>query len=121
MSYIAVNPDVWLGKVVPDGQCVAYVKIAAHAPATGHWKRGALIKDNRSVKSGTAIATFDPNGKYGSHVDGRSHAAIYLSQDKHGLIVVDQWVGQPVHKRVIRFGVPGAKPVNDGNQFYVIE
>lgn len=38
---------------------------------------------------GTAIATFDPSGKYGNHTDGRSHAAIYLGQDATGIQVLD--------------------------------
>jgi hypothetical protein len=121
MTYIASNPAAWLGKTVPDGQCVAYVKLAAGTPATPAWKRGVLVKGNSTIRSGTVIATFDPNGKYGNHVDGRSHAAIYLRQDAQGITVLDQWVGQPVHQRLLRFGVAGAKPVNDGNQFYVVD
>jgi hypothetical protein len=73
---------------------------------------------------GTAIATFDPNGTYGNHTDGRSHAAILMASDpKLGLHVWDQWVGHPVSMRWIRFqnGAPGVHPVNDGDAFYVIE
>ena len=33
----------------------------------------------------------------------RAIAAIYLYQDARGIWVYDQWQGQPVHKRLIRF------------------
>jgi hypothetical protein len=116
--YIAASPQERLGEVVGSGQCVAYVQAAAAAPHTSKWKRGRLVKNDMSLARGTAIATFDPDGTYGNHTDGRSHAAIYLRQDENGLTVVDQWLGQPVHERHIRFG--GSRPVNDGDQFHVI-
>jgi hypothetical protein len=92
---------------------------AAGAPLTKLWTKGTLVKGNATLERGTAIATFDDDGTYGNHIDGRSHAAIYLSQNASGLEVFDQWVGQPVHQRLIRFG--GHPAVNDGNMFYVIE
>lgn len=70
---------------------------------------------------GTAIATFDPNSKYGNHTDGRSHTAILISNNSDGLLVADQWKGQTTHERVIRFKGGSGDPVNDGDQFYVIE
>lgn len=117
----------FLGKIVGTGQCVAFVQAACEAPQTVLWKRGAHVK-GIALLPGTAIATFDPpsaehpNGKYGNYVDGRSHAALYLSQDATGIRVLDQWGGQPVHERVIRFkaGTEGT-PANDGNAFYVID
>jgi hypothetical protein len=54
-----------------------------------------------------------------------NHAAIYLYQDDRGIWVYDQWRGQPVHKRLIRFeGGSGSKwggKSNDGRRFAVIE
>jgi hypothetical protein len=119
MCYIATNPASYAGQAVGTGQCVAFVQTASLAPFTHLWKQGALVKGNTTIATGTAIATFDPNGTYGNHTDGTSHAAIYTGQDDTGLHVWDQWTGQPVHQRVIRYGEP--KPVNDGNKFYVIE
>lgn len=58
-------------------------------PHTAAWQRGALVKGNVNMVPGTAIATFDPSGKYGNHTDGRSHAAIYLGQDATGIQVLD--------------------------------
>lgn len=117
----------YLGKVVGTGECVAFVQAACEAPQTALWKRGAHVK-GIPLLPGTAIATFDPpsaehpNGRYGNYMDGRSHAALYLSQTAIGILVLDQWGGQPVHERVIVFkaGIEGA-PVNDGDAFYVVE
>ena len=105
-------------QVVPSGQCVAYVKAACRASQTSAWRRGERVKDNADIPQGAAIATFDPDGTYGNHTDQRSHAAVYVSQDARGLKVYDQWSGQPVHQRVIRFG--GGSPANDGDDLYVI-
>jgi hypothetical protein len=38
-----------------------------------------------------------------------------------GLLVLDQWRGQPVHQRVIRYRGGQGDAVNDGDRFYVIE
>ena len=110
--------------VVGNGQCVAFVVKVATKLTTSHWKKGKLVAGDVGIPAGTAIATFDPNGQYGNHLDGRSHAAIYVSQNPDSLTVYDQWVGQPVHKRAIRMKhAKGAKvsAVNDGTQYHVIE
>ena len=123
---MAYNPfSKYLGHVIGDGQCVEVVKLICGCPQTALWKRGALVK-GIPILPGTAIATFDPpsqqfpNGHYGNHTDLRSHAAIYLGQDATGLRVLDQWVTQPFHERVIKFD-DAKKDVNNGNKFYVIE
>jgi hypothetical protein len=63
------------------------------------------------------------DGSYRS--ESGSHAAIYLHQDEDGIWVYDQWRGQPVHKRLIRYeGGSGAKrgsKSNDGRRFAVIK
>lgn len=122
MSYIAKNPGNYAGQVVRTGQCVPFVEAASGSPVASSWTRGIQVKNN-AIQTGTAIATFDPNGRYGNHTDGRSHAAIFVSQDAAGILVWDQWIGQPVHQRTIRFqgGARGVKPNNDGDAYYVIE
>jgi hypothetical protein len=119
MSWTATDPERYDGEVVGDGQCVAYVQRACGAPHTSQWRQGALVKGS-DLAQGTAIATFDPNGTYGNHV-GRSHAAIFHQQNPTGLLVWDQWVGHPVAPRLIRFRNGQGSPVNDGDQFHVIE
>ena len=123
MAYIANSPEASSGKVIGNGQCVGFVQQASGAPLTAHWKRGHKAKGDAAIQKGTAIATFDANGKYTNSTDGTSHAAIYVGQNAQGLQVWDQWLGQPVHQRTIRFqaGASGVKPVNDGDAFYVID
>jgi hypothetical protein len=120
MSWIAQTPSSFIGQVVGDGQCVAYVQRTSGAPQTALWRRGELVKGG-NVPQGTAIATFDPTGVYGNHVDGRSHAAIFHEQLPEGLLVWDQWFNHPVEPRVIRFQNGDSAPANDGDEFYVIE
>lgn len=120
MSYVAPSPEQYAETVVGNGQCVAFVKAASGAPATPAWSQGVQVRGGGAAK-GTAIATFDPDGTYGNHTDGRSHAAVYISQDATGLQVWDQWTGQPVHQRTIAFRGGVGKRVNDGDAFYVIE
>ena len=119
MPFVADHPMQYLHEVVGDGHCVALVQEAAGAPVTTHWRCGAKVTDD--VPRGTAIATFDPNGRYGNHVDGRSHAAILLAVNTDGLRVLDQWVGQPAHQRTIAFRNGSGDAVNDGDQFHVVE
>ena len=124
MAYVAPSPETYQGQVVGTGQCVAFVEKASGAHLTSGWRRGTTVKGNAAqIQKGTAIATFDSNGTYGNHTDGTSHAAIYVGQDANGIQVWDQWTGQPVHQRTVRFqgGAPGVKPVNDGDAFYVID
>lgn len=129
MAYVSPNyqnnpsAPIDVGKWVSDpqgkehGQCVSYVKLVTpNLPATPLWKRGAQVKGNVNIERGTVIATFNAAGKY------QGHAAIYESQDKDGIHVVDQWIvapPKPVHRRLIRFGGHGL--ANDGNMFYVVQ
>lgn len=112
------------GTLVGNGQCVTLVQAVASIPSTSQWHQGGLVKGSGRITPGTVIATFDPNGEYGSRMDGTSHAAIYLRQDAAGIWVLDQWHGkttQPVLERLIRFkGGMGSK-VNDGDQYYVVQ
>jgi hypothetical protein len=124
MAYIASSPETHKGEAVGTGQCVAFVQKASGAPLTSQWHRGIRVKGNgEQIEKGTAIATFDSNGVYGNHMDGTSHAAIYVGQEADGIQVWDQWLGQPVHQRTLHFhgGAPDVKPVNDGDAFYVID
>jgi hypothetical protein len=119
MRWIATNPESYDGQVVGSGQCVAYVERACGAPHTSQWKRGDLVKGS-NVAQGFAIATFEPDGAYGN-TPGRSHAAVFHQQNPSGLLVWDQWVHHPVAPRLIRFKGGEGLPVDDGDQFYVIE
>lgn len=114
MAFIAPNPEGYAGRVVGDGQCVAFVREASEAPHTSLWREGERVR-GAAIERGTAIATF-VNGEYLSLPHG-NHAAIYVGQNDSGLIVWDQWVGQPVHQRTIRFKGGTGNPSNDGDAF----
>jgi hypothetical protein len=120
--YIAARPEAFEGRVIGAGYCVDFVKVAAGLPLTTAWREGAEVRGNPHIAPGTAIATFESDGSFTS--ESGNHAAIYLSQDDHGIWVYDQWRGQPVHKRLIPFeGGSGAKwgsKSNDGRRFAVI-
>lgn len=120
MSYIVPNPSaIKLGQYHGDNQqCVSLVKKWGNAPATSTWNRGASAKNHATIATGTCIATFDADGHY-TNTPGTSHAAVYLSQDASGLLVIDQWAGQTAHKRSLRFGAAGDS--NNGDLFYIIE
>jgi hypothetical protein len=105
-------------------ECVEFVRQVTDAPGTPKWVRGRLVKGLKAgeLARGTAIATFDDNGKYPTDSLGR-HAAIYLSHDNEGITVLDQWNAQgEVLRRVIRFNrTEGTRRSNNGDVFYVIE
>jgi hypothetical protein len=67
------------------------------------------------------IATFDEDGRYGNHLDERSHAAVFVKALSDGINAFDQWRGHPVSERHIRFRNGRGSPANDADQYYVIE
>lgn len=105
-------------------ECVDFVQQAAGAPPTPLWKKGVKVGDvlNGTIPRGTAIATFDDNGKYPTDNLGQ-HAAIYLSHDQNAIQVLDQWRTQgEVKQRAIRFNNKTASSrSNRAESFYVIE
>jgi len=121
-TYVSDSPQAFLGRVVDNGYCVKFVQAAAAAPRTAEWRPGAWVRGNKSIRPGTVIATFETNGTYTPQTG--NHAAIYVSQDETGIRVYDQWRGQPVHERVIRFeggrGAGSGSKSNDGKLFRVV-
>jgi hypothetical protein len=121
VTFVAAAHEHCLGRRIGSGHCVAFVRSVTDAPMTTHWRRGARVADTPTLARGTAIACFDADGRYGNHVDGRSHAAVLLAVGEDGLLVADQWTGQPVHERVIRYRNGAGDAANDGDRFFVIE
>lgn len=119
--FIARNPEFYLGTSVGNGHCVAYVRAVSDAPQTALWRQGAPVTDVTLPLVHTIIATFDRQGRYANAVDGSSHAAVFISRHEAGIEVYDQWVGQPVHRRTIRFRGGQGYAVNDADRFYVVE
>ena len=122
MSFIATQPASYLGTVVGDGHCVAYVRAAANVPPTAQWRAGEPVwRQLDTLDPGTAIATFDPQGQYANNTDGSSHAAIFLGPDVNGFAVYDQWKLHPVARRVIRAKGGVGPACDDADAYQVIE
>ncbi len=128
--YVDPDPRRWLGHPsVGSGECVPLVERATGAPLDAHWRQGARVQGNMSIAPGTAIATFDNDGRYGNHTNHTSHAAIYLGQDSRGITVIDQYnvhrsgrltSHKPPSERTLRFG-RNQGPISDrGEYFYVV-
>lgn len=124
------RPELFVGISVGTGQCVALLEQVARTPNTHHWHRSKRVRGNLDIAPGTAIATFDPGGSHGNHVDGGSRAAIYLGQDAHGIQVIDQWVDHPKHQeprphhaavRTLPFDAIHRPSADNRDEFYVID
>ncbi|HSR78776.1 MAG TPA: BPSL0067 family protein [Xanthobacteraceae bacterium] len=113
------NPHLHRGKVVDNGHCVRLAQVHGNAPHTSHWRRGSKVRGG-NVVPGTVIATFSPAGRYQNRTDGASHAAVFVAEEPAGLRVWDQWRGQPVHQRTIRFRGGQGRASNDGDAFHVV-
>lgn len=122
MPVIARQHERHYGRSIGNGHCVAFVREVTGLGPTATWRRGEQVRGGGHAY-GTAIATFDPDGRYGNHIDGRSHTAILLAEQDDGLLVADQWVGHNVNQRTIRFrgGRVATNAVNDGDCYYVVE
>lgn len=114
--------------LVGSHQCVALVQHHTNAGHTSRWKQGELVRGNAKIAKGTAVATFE-NGKYPNKPKG-NHAALYVGQNATGIIVMDQWKGDPnkptVSSRTMRFKGKTPKgdfvnPSDNGDALYVIE
>ena len=124
--YVGNNPEQWIGRQsVGTGECVALVQAATGAPLTREWQPGVSVQGNATIRPGTAIATFDSNGRYAGH------AAIYVGQDEHGIHVIDQWnirdsqghiVGQqPPHERILSLDDPNRARIDRGEFYRVVQ
>ncbi|HEY2617840.1 MAG TPA: BPSL0067 family protein [Acetobacteraceae bacterium] len=120
MPHRADMPARYHGKVVGDGHCVALLREVGGLPPTSRWRRGVPARGG-DLAPGTLIATFDHEGRYTNRTDGTAHAAVLIAETEQGLLVWDQWLGQPVHQRTIRFRGNTGDPVNNGDSFHAIE
>lgn len=121
MPSVALQHARHIGHSVDTGQCVPFVRMVTGLPPTTWWRRGDPVQDSQPAP-GTAIATFNAAGRYSNALDGSAHAAILLAcHDDGSLTVVDQWIGQPVHERVLRDRHGRGDACNDASRFYVIE
>lgn len=120
MPFIADDPKQHMGTVVSNGHCMRHVQVVAGVTHSSTLRRGDPVRGSNCAP-GTVIGTFDADDRYANATDGSSHVAIFLAETEEGLLVIDQWVGQPVHERLIRFRDGEGSAVNDGSRFYVVE
>ena len=123
VSKIALTPDLicllpssYKNKIIGDGHCVTFIKHCSGAPQTSMWRPGISVL-NSQIQPGAVIANFQ-NGRYPNKAG--HHAAIYINQDQHGIWVWDQWVGKPVHQRLIRIRADNANPSNTAQAYKVV-
>ncbi|RBP50812.1 BPSL0067 family protein [Arenicella xantha] len=110
------DAHTYRGRVVGDGHCVSLIKRCSGAPNTDQWLPGEPVLDN-TIQPGTIIATFK-NDRYPS--TRGHHAAIYIEQDDQGIWVWDQWVGKPVHRRLIRLSSKTTLASNTAGAYRVV-
>lgn len=107
-------------------QCTALVKAAIPeiGPAST-WHAGEKLvgPGNPPLQPGTAIATFDKNGKYTS-TSGESHAGIFLEYGTHngkdGMWIMDQHQGQEAQKTFLVFNDPGRRRTYQAERYSVV-
>ncbi|MGD8913173.1 MAG: BPSL0067 family protein [Candidatus Thiodiazotropha sp.] len=74
------------------GECAGIVQWYTKVGLARNWRQGITVKGNGSkIRKGTAIATFI-DGFYPNLPHG-NHAALYISQNAKGILVMDQWSG----------------------------
>lgn len=114
------KPQRLIDQVVGNGHCVALIRECSNAPHTSTWRPGLRVMSLKShqVKTGSIVATF-LNGKYPNKTGW--HAAVYISHDKQGIWVWDQWLGKAVHKRLIRSNNDKATASNQAEEYRLVE
>jgi hypothetical protein len=111
---------------VGNGECVALIRRYTKAGWTGRWRQGAAVMNNRTIRAGTAIATFE-KGRWPLR-SNHKHAAFFLRHDPEGFWVIDQYKNRPlIQSRLIKVSSESERagslytPSNDAGKFYVIE
>lgn len=124
---------------VGDGECVAIAQWTLKMPHTSFWRPGVRVLGNGDSKytdgieivgsgimPGTVIATFIDK-RYPSKVHG-NHVAIYLSQTRNSISVIDQWNVRDKKGNIIRRQEPHQRNIfaggdglsNDADAFSVV-
>lgn len=75
------------------GECVDLIKALVPGligVSTQEWRKGAYVKETPGLLRGTAIATFDPDGRF-AHADTGQHAMIFVAHAGAGMWVLEQY------------------------------
>lgn len=109
------------------GECAGIVQWYTKVGLARNWRQGIAVKGNSgNIKKGTAIATFI-DGFYPNKPHG-NHAALYISQNAQGILVMDQWSGASkptISSRRMMFKGKNSDgtfidPSNNGDALFVI-
>jgi hypothetical protein len=115
--------------VIGNGECVTACKkfSGLEGTSTSQWRAGPQVTTDKDIKPGTAIATFDSNGRYPKG-DQPKNSGIYLGRGTNGSIwILDQWparsgTGQKDHppqpRELLTDNSRGAS--NNSNAYHVI-
>jgi hypothetical protein len=121
-------------KKAMDGECAKLIqwymeRIGRPVGTTNYWIDGGPVVTYRgragAVKFGTAIATFNKFGRYDGKAHG-NHAAFYLSHNKDGLLIMEQYASAPTiqQRRLPYLGKNPdgtyVNPSNNGSAFSVL-
>lgn len=113
MPYVYPSANNLPGKPsVGTGECVALVRQYSGAPPAITWKQGTQVWGNKTLKAGTAIATFE-HGRWPNKKSG-NHAAFYLGQDSTGVYIVDQWNHGDGKEKIKRRKITPKKAYSNG-------
>jgi len=102
-------------------QCVSLPRaVTPDLPRASEWESGPRVTyGDPSVKPGTALATFGPDGKYGS--DGPHHAVVFEGWEteggRNGMKVVEQADGMNAREKFIPFGVPSNRAIYQAERY----
>jgi hypothetical protein len=114
--------------VIPDSdtafgvQCVGLVKYYSDAGPTSTWQEGASLSDGDPIMPGTAIATFNSEGRYASKKTG-NHACFFVSflPGNAGIRVLEQHVKPTPDKIQLRsLKFKGSSEIDDASAYAVI-
>lgn len=118
-------PALQRHKIVADGSCVKLIQAYTEVGFTRRWRSGAAVLNNKMLRPGTAIATFE-QGRWPLRGD-RKHAAFFLRHGSDGFWVIDQYAGRKwVESRYIKVASEADRakstysPSNDAAKFSVI-
>jgi hypothetical protein len=120
MVWIASDPHKCLGEVVDTGHCMRHVQVVAGVAHSSKLRKGEKARGAK-LTPGTIVGTFDDTGCYANATDGSSHIAVFLKETPEGLLVIDQWVGQVVHERVVRWKNGAGPACDDADRYYVVQ
>ena len=96
------------------------------AAPTWEWREGRKVAPGMSIAPGTAIATFNDQGRYPQSESRMKHAAVFIGFTRGGILVLDQYEpGRNINYRELKWSVDDSNAhrqyVNSATNFSTIE